>query len=226
MNPAGTYENTATRYPGTITVRGTGKATVPPDVTEISLSVSTRRRDYAATLTRLNEKVERLRQAVESAGVDRAAVKTTNFDISVHRTERGKTWYDDGFEASHDVRIDLPMDNDLCNRVLHALADSRIAAQMRVRFRVSDPRILRRALLSDATRNARVDAEAMAAAAGCRLGRIRGIDYSWSEHRFGVYADMSMDRMASMAMPDLQPDDVEASDTVKVVWELVEEGSA
>jgi uncharacterized protein YggE len=69
----------------------------------------------------------------------------------------------------------------------------------------------------------------LAGAAGVMLKDIQSIDYSWGEINFEVSpmrGDLMVDkRMAPMAAKasydmDIEPDDIEVSDTVTVVWEI------
>ena len=80
-------------------------------------------------------------------------------------------------------------------------------------------------LLENAVRDARIKAEALTRAAGVTLKDIWSIDYSWGEVDFEV-RPMEELRMAkfdgggSFDM-DIEPDDIDMSDTVTVTWEIV-----
>ena len=62
-------------------------------------------------------------------------------------------------------------------------------------------------------------------AAGVRLGDIQSIDYSWSESEITVQSIRALPMVAEGMAPerlsmDVEPDDVELSDTVTVIWEI------
>ena len=84
-------------------------------------------------------------------------------------------------------------------------------------------------LLGKAVKDVMEKAEVLAGAAGVTLKGIQNIDYSWGEINFEVSpmrGDMMTEkRMAPMAAMDsydmdIEPDDIEVSDTVMVVWEI------
>jgi uncharacterized protein YggE len=75
-------------------------------------------------------------------------------------------------------------------------------------------------VLAAAVANAKARAEIIAASAGVKLGMIQRIDHGYSELRFSSDDYDLGEAMVrkSMAGPELNPDQVEASDTVTVTW--------
>ena len=66
----------------------------------------------------------------------------------------------------------------------------------------------------------------MAKSAGVNLGAILRIDYNWSEHHFYSDTDMGVAEgmlycaeAAPMTM-DIEPEDIDVSDTATVVWAI------
>ena len=126
-----------------------------------------------------------------------------------------------GFEAKHDLRLELPLDQDLLNRTLAQLAQSASQATFSIYFAVKDGNALRQRVLADAVARARENAETLAQAAGVQLGDILRIDYGWTEIRVSeriMSYDASM--AYSMPIPDIEPDEIEAGDNVTVVWAI------
>ena len=77
----------------------------------------------------------------------------------------------------------------------------------------------------EAVKNANRKAKLMTEAAGVKLGKILDINYSWSEvHFHRTYArELRSDAMmAPDAQPDFEPEDIEKTDNVEVVWEIVD----
>ena len=69
-------------------------------------------------------------------------------------------------------------------------------------------------------------ADILAKSAGVNLGEILRIDYSWSEHHFYSNTDMKvaedmlyLSEAAPMAV-DIEPEDINVSDTATVVWAI------
>lgn len=103
------------------------------------------------------------------------------------------------------MRIELPVDREQLNQVFGAISTSDAEATLRVRFEVQDQAAVREAVLADATRMARRNAEAMASAAGCQLGKVQSMDYGWSEIRFHSM-DYSFEERPLMARMVETPD--------------------
>jgi uncharacterized protein YggE len=209
----------------TISVKGVGNVTVPPDITVIAFNMSAISRVYEHSVNELNERVEALRGALADVGVEPRELKTTRFGVDAeHEYENNRREFK-GWKAQHTLRLELPVDRETLNRVLGAVTSADTESQLTVRFEVRDKAALRTRVLEDATRTARANAEAIASAAGCRLGNVIKITYGWSEVRFGSVdyeLDRSLATASALAAPDIEPEDVDANDSVTVVWELVE----
>lgn len=96
-------------------------------------------------------------------------------------------------------------------------------ANFSIQFEVRDQAGFREALLADAMRSARRNAEAIVSAAGCRLGKVQNIEYGWSEIRLcSMRHSVDFGEPCAMASPDIEPEDVDAQDSVTVVWQLIE----
>lgn len=210
----------------TISVRGVGSVSWPPDVTVISFNVQGRSRDYSGAIDELNERVAVLRETLSAVEVDPKQLKTAAFDIHAEYRTVNKEQVFDAWRARHDLRLELDVDREKLNRALNAIATSGSHAQFTIHFEVRDRAGFRAAVIADATRTARRNAEAIAAAAGCRLGKVRSIDYNWSEIRFAsMHHELAYGVMAerSIAAPDIEPEDVKGQDSVSVVFELLED---
>ena len=114
-------------------------------------------------------------------------------------------------------------------KILYALANCPLNPEFRIAYAVKEPEAAKNTLLSKAVKDAMEKAEVLAGAAGVTLKGIQSIDYSWGEINFEVRpmrGEMMMEkRMVPMAAMDsydmdIEPDDIEVSDTVTVVWEI------
>ena len=89
---------------------------------------------------------------------------------------------------------------------------------------------LNESLLKSATLNAKRKAEVLCEASGSKLGELVNIDYNWGE--LNIYSrtsyDMEMDCLKSCAEAsyslDIEPEDIDASDTVTFVWRILGKG--
>ena len=125
-----------------------------------------------------------------------------------------------GFVAKHSVFTVLPWDKQLVGRLLEAVIRSGAMPRITLSFLVSDDEGMMQGVLAAAVANAKARAEIIAASAGVKLGMIQRIDHGYSELRFSSDDYDLGEAMVrkSMAGPELNPDQVEASDTVTVTW--------
>ncbi len=128
-----------------------------------------------------------------------------------------------GWVTRHRMRIELPIDRELLNKAFAAIASDEVQSSINIGFEVSDLDALRTKILEEATRVACRNAEAMATAAGCKLGRALKIEYGWSELRVSPlrYERNLMMSLEADATPDIEPDDIDASDSVTILFELL-----
>ena len=66
----------------TITVRGTGKLKLKPDLTVINLTVKSLDRDYTAAMDEAASRLQSLTAALISAGIGEKSIKTRNFFVN------------------------------------------------------------------------------------------------------------------------------------------------
>ena len=98
--------------------------------------------------------------------------------------------------------------------------------EISIRFTVKDPSAVNEELLRSAAENAKKKAELLCSASGVKLGDLVNIDYNWGE--LSIYSrtnyEMDMDCMKACAVDsyslDIEPDDIDATDTVTFVWEI------
>jgi uncharacterized protein YggE len=220
----GRQEGVGMGHEPTISVKGIGNVSLPPDMTVILFEMSSHSREYAATIEDLNERVAVLRKKLSGVKIDPKKLKTTRFNVDAdYRYVKNKSIFN-GWIAKHNLQLELSVDRDQLNSAFEAVTTEKIQAEFHVRFEVRDKAAVREAVLADATRMAQKNAEAIASAAGCRLGKVLKMEYGWSEIRFQS-VDYCMSRepdMCEMSAPDIEPEDVEAQDSVTVVWELLD----
>ncbi|MBR5429543.1 MAG: SIMPL domain-containing protein [Firmicutes bacterium] len=216
-------------------IRVTGKSTVrlQPDTTRLTITLKGGYMDYQETLTHSARDTEALREALTALGFARDGLKTLSFDVDTkyeNVQEHGRNFRQvfAGYEYTHVLKLDFPSDNDLLGRTLYALAVSELHPEFRLSYTVRDQEGARNLLLAQAVSDARGKARVLAQAAGAELGELQTIDYSWGDVSFEVQplrrslapADGAL--MAKAASLDLaiEPEEIQLSDTVTVVWAL------
>ena len=222
----------------TIRVTGKGQIKVHPDTTRITMDLKGTYPTYDETLRHSSEDTEQLKDVLTNFGFERADLKTLSFDIDTeyesyeekHGTRKEYKRRLVGYRFSHRLKVEFGSDNERLGKILYALANCSLQPELGISYTVKDPEAAKNELLGEAVADAGKKAEVMARAAGLTLREIQSIDYSWSEINFdfspGILlsaSDMLYDRSASLknsyAM-DIEPDDIEAADTVTVVWEI------
>jgi uncharacterized protein YggE len=209
-----------------IRVTGKAEASAPADRVVLRFDVGGWDREYAPAVELLNKRVDALRAALADLSVPREQLKTSNFRVnptyeSVSRFGREHRELS-GYTAVHTVRLELPMDKDQLNRILAAVAEGESEPSIAIAFEVSDTSGLRQQALEDAVAEARRNAETLAKASGVALDAIRSIEYGWREVRVEVQEYRLPVAAAAQpaSAPDLEPEDVLASETVTITWEI------
>ena len=209
---------------GVLKAQGKGTVFAEPDIVTLSFEVAAKDWEYAESVQELNKRTDALRSSVESVGHDRTELKTTSFSVrTATRYDDGHSVFD-GYEASHCLRIQLPLDKELLNNILHSIATGGSETEMRISFSVKDRESLKRQAIEEAVSVAKKNAEVLAKASGVKLGKIEQIEYGWSEVH--IY-DRQVDAMCAASPPDqydvdVEPEDVSAEDNVTLVYELTD----
>ena len=219
----------------TIRVTGKGQIKVKPDTTRITISLEGTWPEYGETLRPSSQDTERLKDLLSAFGFARSDLKTLNFNVETeYESYQDRGTYKQrfiGYRFTHMMKVEFPSDNDRLGKVLYALANCPLKPEFRLSYTVSDPEAAKNDLLGKAVTDAKEKASVLTQAAGVTLKDIQSIDYSWGEIDF-EYRPMNRMLMADeyLARPmvaesagydmDIEPDDIEVSDTVTVLWEI------
>ena len=211
----------------TIKVTGTVRLKLRPDTTELTMTLTDLAPDYASAIERSAEDTEALTTVLEALGFARAEVKTTAFSVTAEHEgyEEQGVWKQRlaGYRFLHVLCVRFAMDDARLGAVLTALAACPVNAELRISHTLRDPDAAKDALIAMAFADAAAKAEALARAAGVTLGAIEQIAYAADAGDFSV---TTAERLASPRCAKAQfdaalsPDDVEAADTVTVVWSV------
>lgn len=184
----------------TIRVTGKGKLSVKPDAIRLRINMEGIYPEYDETLRKSSEVVELLKDLVEKQG----------------------------YKYVHRMKIEFPADNERLGKMLYALAHCPASPEFSIEYTVADPEASKNELLGKAVKNSLKKASVLAEASDVKLGKIISIDYSWGEIDFvsKPLQEMSLrccepevSYSASYDM-DIEPDDIDITDTVTVVWAL------
>lgn len=217
----------------TIRVTGKGLIRVHPDLTRITMTLEGLYPEYADALRHSAEDTERLKDVLEPFGFARSDLKTLNFSVDTEfESYKDKGVYRQrlvGYKFRHLLKAEFESDNERLGRVLYTLANCPVRPEFRISYTVKDPEAVKNTLLGKAVADAKEKASVLTAAAGAALRELQTIDYSWGEIDFEVHPinrSLMLEDCAPMSTGagsydmDIEPDDIEVSDTVTVVWEI------
>lgn len=217
----------------TIRVTGKGNIKVRPDTTRLTITLNGLYKDYGETLKHSSEDTDSLKELLSKFGFDRSDLKTLSFNVDTrYESYKVKDTYKErflGYEYNHRLKVEFENDNERLGKVLYVLANSSLKPEFRISYTVKDPEAVKNELLGKAVKDAISKAGVLASSAGVALKDIQSVDYSWGQVDLEV-RPMHMDRherefmyvgcMESKMDLDIEPDDIEVTDTVTVVWEI------
>ncbi len=203
---------------GSISVVGQATIKARPDTVTLTLGVEAQAGGAAEAVSQCSMAMNRVINALVNAGVPRADIKTSNLSLwpQYDYSELGEAPRLVGYRASNLVTCSwnqLDKIGELIDKAVQAGANTLHGLS----FSLADSRALYLQAVGDAVRDARAKADALAAAAGVRVGDVRNLslDTFFSGPivvREGLRAD------AGAAAPPVEPGQVEMQVTVAVEY--------
>lgn len=216
----------------TIRVTGKGQIKVKPDMTRIAMTLTGLFEEYAETLRRSSMDTEALKDVLSAFGFQRSDLKTLSFNVDTeyesYRDENNdyKQRFA-GYRFHHILKVEFASNNERLGKILYALAHCSVRPEFRISYTVKDPEAAKNLLIGKAVTDAKEKALVLTRAADVALKDIQSIDYSWGEINFeyspmggAVLMDCCEAPVAKRYDLDIEPDDIDVSDTVTVVWEI------
>ena len=215
----------------TITVKGIGRASAKPDLVVLSMTLEAKHKDYQTAMDMAGEHIQHLNDTLTAIGFEKSSVKTTNFNVRTDY-DRVKDRYGNyesvfkGYEVTHYLKLSFDFDMARLSQALSAIAGCLAHPQLSIAFTVKDATAINEDMLRSATVNARRKAEILCEASGVKLGNLVSIDYNWGE--LDIYSNTrfdcceeSMAPMMKASCIDIDPEDIDVSDTATFIWEIV-----
>ena len=216
----------------TITVKGVGNVSVKPDYVVLSMSLETINRDYETAMREASSRIEHLNESLSTIGFEKESVKTTDFNMRTDyesKKDRNGNYYRvfNGYVVNHRLKVSFDFDTKVLSMALGTIASCIAEPELSINFTVKEPSAVNESLLKSATVNAKKKAEILCETSGAKLGELVNIDYNWGE--LNIYSrtryDMEDTCMKACAEApfslDIEPDDIDATDTVTFVWQIV-----
>lgn len=217
-----------------IRVTGQGKVSVAPDTIEIGFRIIAVEKDYRLSLKKVNDKVEALKEAVTALGIDSKNVLTQGFSVN-QKTKSTKTLKGDykdevvGYETYHSIKVSFGYDTELLGKVIESISSTVAEPQISIGFTVKNQEGIKARCLDDAVKNAKEDAEALAKAAGVKLGELLSINHSFGEVRISRPARYEMcktsavydeERSIGSSLSGMNVEDLNFGANVTAEWEI------
>ncbi len=213
-----------------ITVKGMGNVSVKPDLIIITMSLESHQYEYEKTMEFAADSVDALQKSLQSVGFDKRNLKTTNFNITTHyqnykdKNNNYRSKFD-GYICKQNLKLKFDFNMETMSKVLIAIAKAPVDPKLNIQFSVKDKGAVSEELLTKATENARRKAEILTKASGVTLGDLVNIDYNWGElHLYSPTRYETDNRCMLLAESsydlDIEPDNIDVSDTVSFTWEV------
>ncbi len=205
-----------------VVASGRGEMRVAPATATVVISVTTRASTAAAAAGANASKLATTISAIRAAGVAASDIVTMGYNVGQNWEFTSGGRQPSGFIARNSVRLEVRKLDDL-GRIIDAALAGGASEVSSVQFGAPTTAEARRSALASAVREARADAEAMATAAGGRLGRIISIT---TGDNFALQRDYAMREVAmaggnAPSPTNISPRDLTILATVTGRWELV-----
>jgi len=209
---------------GELRVRGKSLVSAEPDLVILSFTVKVFDKEYDNCIQNLNKKVEYLRQNIVACGLNRKDLKTSDFNVYVKTKEDVYTnsYKTVGYEAYHELHIELPMDRELLNKVLEYVAKGHSGTMIDISFSVSETDSVKKRAMIEAVQNAKENAKILASEAGVKLGRIIRIDHGFTEIRVSERRYRALCEQSPSYNVDIEPMDLGYEDVVTITYEIID----
>ena len=213
----------------TIKITGEAKKKYRPDRIRVDITYEDVFEDYALAMGVASGYTGIIKEQAALAGVDPSLVKTAYFNVEQKKesTKDDKGVYRTrmvGYKAFVHYTIRIPVDNALLAELLYALR--KYTEGISFTYVLEDREKANDEVLELAVANATKKANLLAKAAGVELGELLSVDYSYGRIRVanecGCY-DCAMETaqdLGSAPEIDIDPEDLELSDCVTMVWAI------
>jgi uncharacterized protein YggE len=211
--------------PPQITVSAVGQTRVTPDRAMLQVAVQSQSQTAAAAAAENARKQTQVIEAVKSAGVAAAQIRTSGYNVTPEYAQSGgRAPKVTGYRAANMVQVEVRSIDDI-GRVIDAALEAGATNIGSVSLYASNTDSARRDALKEAVAKARADAEAAATAAGGSLGALLelSIDPYGLPRPVGVVATGSFSRdVSAMAVPTpIEAGEYMVTAGVHIRWQFV-----
>ena len=203
-----------------VRAQGSATATAKPDQVRIDIGVVTQAKTAQAASTANAAQFTEVVNALKKIAGTGAEIQTVSYSVqpNYRYPKEGGTPTITGYSAVNVVRVVTPL-VEKAGEIIDAATGTGANTVRGIEFSVKDERALRAKALGEAARNARSNAQAMAAGLGLRITRILRIEDSFEPPTRPV-REMAMMR-ADAAQTPIETGTIEVQATVAVTAEVM-----
>jgi uncharacterized protein YggE len=206
----------------TIAVSGQGEATVVPDRARLSIGVQTQAATAADASARNATLQRAVIDAIRSQGIAAEQISTSGYNVYPEQTYDQPTRRSriTGYNVQNTVTVEI-RETARVGAVLDAVLARGANLVSSLQFYSSQAEAVRRQALQNAVQRARADAEAMAAAAGGRLGELVELSSDVSAPPRPVMMEMQAARATASDATPVSEGSQTVNATVSARWRFV-----
>ena len=213
------YIGKPTTQRDTITISGEGKVTGIPDIATIEVGLTTEKPDVASAQKENTEKMNRLIEKMKELGIENKDIQTIYYNISPQYDWPNGKQALRGYQVNQNVRIKI-RNLDKVGDILAAAGEGGANQVSGLSFNIDDPEKLKQEARIKALENAKEKAEALAKAAGVKLGKIVSFSEYSETPPMPVYRAYEGGVGGGAATPEIETGTLDIVVNVSVSYEI------
>lgn len=205
---------------GELSVVGEGKVDVVPDTATVQVGiVVSDARTVQEAQSGINEANNKIVAAVTKLGIDKKDIKTSDYSINPNYNYESGQNPITGYSGNATLSIKVKK-TDILPQVIQAATGAGANQVYNTQYSIDDPAKYRERARNEAIKNAREQAQKLAAQLGIRLGKVVNIVESNAGSAPGfMYKEAALDARGGGAAPNLQPGTQTINSTVTLFFE-------
>jgi uncharacterized protein YggE len=207
----------------TIAIAAEGKVTALPDIATISVGVQTEKKKVTEAQADNTAKMNAIIAKLKELGVAKEDIKTSNYSIYPAYDYVNGRQIERGYNVNQNVDVKI-RDLDSIGNVLSAVAELGANQVGGVNFTIDDPEEIRQQARMKGLEAAKKKAEALASAAGVRLGKVVGFSESVGGYNPPIYYAKEFGLGAggdAVAAPSIEAGSQDVVVNVSVTYEIL-----
>lgn len=209
----------------TISVMGEGRVTVVPDVAEVSVSVESRGKSVTTVRNDGTKKMNDVINYLKSQDIDKKDIRTVQYSLQplyTYNPRDGRQTLD-GYMLNQTSMVKIRA-LDKAGDILGGVLDKGANQVGQLNFTMDDPEKSQQEARLEAVEKAKTKAEALAKAAGVRLGKLKAFNENGGNMPYPLMYDKVYAAEgrggANMSAPQLEPGSQEIVINVSLVYEI------